>query len=156
MDQVTQIEQGPVRVIGTERTGHYRDIALMIPMLFERAMKYGCIIEGPPAFICHESSGEEAMKADADGSAHLEAVLPVSGDIPDDPDIRVYQLPGGKMARIVHKGPYEKVGGTYAVLFRWLDVNGKDMTGPLRELYLNDPAEVPPDEILTEIHAPIG
>ncbi|MDD3248518.1 MAG: GyrI-like domain-containing protein [Methanosarcina sp.] len=27
--------------------------------------------------------------------------------------------------------------------------------GPVREVYLNDPREVPPEEILTEIYAPL-
>ena len=30
---------------------------------------------------------------------------------------------------------------------------GKRIAGPVRELYLNDPREVQPDEILTEIYA---
>ncbi|WP_305791978.1 GyrI-like domain-containing protein [Methanococcoides sp. AM1] len=29
------------------------------------------------------------------------------------------------------------------------------ITGPTREVYLNDPAEVSPEEILTEIYAPV-
>ncbi|MGB9941250.1 hypothetical protein [Methanosarcina sp.] len=29
------------------------------------------------------------------------------------------------------------------------------MAGPVRELYLNDPREVQPDEILTEVYAPL-
>jgi len=30
---------------------------------------------------------------------------------------------------------------------------GKRIAGPVRELYLNDPREVQPDEILTEMYA---
>nr|WP_239451403.1 GyrI-like domain-containing protein [Methanosarcina horonobensis] len=33
--------------------------------------------------------------------------------------------------------------------------NGKIITGPVREVYLNDPREVQPEEILTEIYAPL-
>jgi len=29
------------------------------------------------------------------------------------------------------------------------------MAGPIREIYLNDPFEVPKEELLTEIYAPI-
>ena len=32
---------------------------------------------------------------------------------------------------------------------------GLTITGPTREIYLNDPMEVPPEEILTEIYAPV-
>jgi effector-binding domain-containing protein len=30
------------------------------------------------------------------------------------------------------------------------------ITGPIREMYLNDPVTVPPEGILTEILAPVG
>ncbi len=59
------------------------------------------------------------------------------------------------MAKIIHKGPYEKCGPTYDKLFACLQQNGKTINGPIREVYLNDPHEVPPEEILTEIYAPI-
>ena len=59
------------------------------------------------------------------------------------------------MAKTVHKGPYEECGPTYENLFKWIGENGKKITGPTREVYLNDPREVPKEEILTEIYAPI-
>jgi AraC family transcriptional regulator len=31
----------------------------------------------------------------------------------------------------------------------------KEITGPIREIYLNDPDEVPPEEILTQICIPV-
>ena len=59
------------------------------------------------------------------------------------------------MARIVHKGPYEECGPTYEKLFAWIKENNKKIVGPTREVYLNDPKDVSPEEILTEILAPI-
>lgn len=38
-------------------------------------------------------------------------------------------------------------------MFSWIAENGKIISGPVREVYLNDPREVNPDEILTEIYA---
>jgi len=32
----------------------------------------------------------------------------------------VYELPGGKMAKIVHKGSYAKCSPTYEKLFSWI------------------------------------
>ena len=60
------------------------------------------------------------------------------------------------MAKIVHKGPYQESASSYEVLMSWIGKNGKKITGPLREVYLNDPREVPPEEILTEIDVPIA
>jgi AraC family transcriptional regulator len=36
-----------------------------------------------------------------------------------------------------------------------LEEKHKKLVGPTREIYLNDPGEVPPEEILTDIYAPI-
>ena len=66
-----------------------------------------------------------------------------------------YEMPGGKMAKTVHKGPYEDCGTTYEQLFTWLAQNHVKVTGPTREVYLNDPNEVSPEDILTEIYVPI-
>ncbi len=60
------------------------------------------------------------------------------------------------MARVLHKGPYQESTPTYERLFAWLESKGKKITGPIREIYFNDPREVPPEEILTEILAPVG
>ena len=60
------------------------------------------------------------------------------------------------MAQIIHKGPYEASGPVYERLLARLEENGLKLTGPIREAYLNDPREVPPEEILTIIYAPIG
>lgn len=37
-------------------------------------------------------------------------------------------------------------------IFYWIAENGKIISCPVREVYLNDPREVHPDEILTEIY----
>lgn len=59
------------------------------------------------------------------------------------------------MAKIIHKGPYEECAPTYEKLFSWIAENGIGIFGHVREVYLNDPQEVQPDEVLTEIYAPL-
>ena len=34
--------------------------------------------------------------------------------------------------------------------------HGHEQVGPLREIYLNDPANVPPEDLLTEVLVPIA
>ncbi len=58
------------------------------------------------------------------------------------------------MAKILHKGPHEECILTSEKLFSWIAENGKRIVGPIREIYLNDPREVPPEEITTEIYVP--
>lgn len=63
---------------------------------------------------------------------------------------------GGKVASTMHRGPYAAVGETYAGLQAWMDAHGHTPAGPPREVYLNDPANVPESDLLTEIDWPIA
>lgn len=157
MSEVTVVELGSQRVLGMRRKGAYREIAVMLPGVFEFAFSKNVQIAGYPVFLCHEITPEEVQKADNDGNADIEVAVPISGsvEITGNEEIREYELPGGKMAKIVHKGPYEECSPTYEKLFSWITEEGKRIIGPIREVYLNDPREVPPEEILTEIYAPL-
>lgn len=129
----------------------------MLPRIFEFAFSRNIPIAGYPIFLCHEITHEEVQKADKDESADVEVAVPISGisQTIDYDEIRVYGLAGGTMAKIVHKGPYEECSETYEKLFSWIAEEGKRITGPIREIYFNDPREVMPEEILTEIYAPL-
>jgi AraC family transcriptional regulator len=155
LNEVTVVAMEPQLVLGMRKRGHYAMIPEMFMQVFTYVMEQGVECTGPPTFVMHEISAEEARKADQEGNADVEIAVPIGRKVPDTAEIRCYTLPGGSMARIVHKGPYEACEPTYETLFAWLEKNGKRITGPLRETYLNDPGEVPPDEILTEIYAPI-
>jgi effector-binding domain-containing protein len=70
-------------------------------------------------------------------------------------EINVYELPAGNMAHTVHRGPYESCEPTYLKLFAWIETQGLQISGPIREVYPNDPRAVKPDEIITEIFVPV-
>jgi AraC family transcriptional regulator len=155
MEEVTVVELKPQAVLGTRKKGRYADIPVLIGMLcaYPSAMH---AFSGPPVFVCHESTVEEVEKANKDGSADVEVAVPVSKKIKGSGEIKNYELPGGKMAKIVYKGPYAKCGPAYEELFAWIAKNKKKITGPTREVYLNDPRTVSEADLLTEIYAPIG
>lgn len=155
MEEVDIVEVSPQVVLGLRRRGPYQQIATMLGELAEYAMANGIRIAGPAVFVFHEMTPEEAMAADAAGNADIEVAFPVTGDAKGEGEMRIYELPGGTMAKIVHRGAYEKASPTYEKLFAWLENTRKMLTGPLREVYLNDPREVAEEEILTEIYAPI-
>ena len=157
MNEITIVDVPHQKVIGMRKKGRYQElIPSMLQQLFPHIMKYGKdVCCGPPMFVCHETSAKEAMEADKTGTADVEVVVPIAKDIPETADIKIYELPGGSMAKIVHKGPYEHCQPTYQKLFSWIEHRNKTITGPLREVYLNDPNEVKPEEILTEIYAPV-
>lgn len=155
LNEVTVVAMEPQLVLGMRKRGHYAMIPEMIMQVFTYAMEQGVECTGPPTFVMHEISAEEARKADTEGNADVEIAVPISRKVRGTAEIRCYTLPEGSMARIVHKGPYEACEPTYERLFAWLEKNGRRIIGPLRESYLNDPREVPSEEILTEIYAPI-
>ena len=155
MGEITIVDVPEQKVMGMYRQGSYKELAEMIPELCEYADKNGAGICGSPIFICHESP-EEAKRADKEGTANLEVAIPVSKKIEETNEIKYYELHGGKMLKIIHKGPYEDCGATYDKIFQWLKENRKELMGPTREVYINDPREISPEEILTEIYAPIA
>lgn len=157
MSEVTVVELSSQLVIGMRKTGSYREIPIMLHRICEFAFSKNIPIIAYPVFLWRETTVEDAQKADTGENADIEVAFPISEfvEINGDEETRVYELPGGKMAKIVHKGPYEECTRTYEKLFSWITENGKRISGPIREVYLNDPGEVQPEEILTEIYAPL-
>ena len=106
-------------------------------------------IVGPFMTIYHDN---EYRELDAD----LEVAVPVTGKVTlSDPALEVKNLPGRKVASLVHKGSYETIGPAYAKLYEYVIQEGYELSGPMMDLYLNDPNTVAPSEVLTEIQAPI-
>ncbi|WP_170400743.1 AraC family transcriptional regulator [Ruegeria arenilitoris] len=67
------------------------------------------------------------------------------------------QIPGGKTAVMTFKGPYSGLGAAYHSLFgNWLPESGEEPADqPCYEIYLNDPRDTAPEELLTEICLPL-
>ena len=64
-------------------------------------------------------------------------------------------LPAGSVAVARHVGPYEEMGLAEHALHAWAEEHGFEPSGPIRELYLNDPAEVAPEALETEVILPV-
>ena len=66
-------------------------------------------------------------------------------------------IPGGKTAVLTYKGPYSGLEAAYRSLFgNWLPESGEEPADqPCYEIYLNDPRETAPEELLTEICLPL-
>lgn len=81
----------------------------------------------------------------------IEAGFPVSKPIPGTGTIQSNQMPAGKYATCLYKGPYNECGAAYEELTRWVLAQGCETTGVAHEFYLNDPTETPPQELKTQI-----
>jgi effector-binding domain-containing protein len=60
-------------------------------------------------------------------------------------------LPGGSFASAVHVGPYEEIPLTVHGVLAWFGDYGQTPAGPVREVYLNDPAVTPPERLETRV-----
>lgn len=155
MRSILTIDAPTQKVIGIRRTGRYEEIGPMIKELASFIEEHKITVIGPPAFICHEESPDAVQSAADAGSADIEVVFPIEGEGKGSGDIRIYDLPGGQMVRIIHMGPYRELPDTYQELFRWLGDNHLVITGPVREVYINDPKTTEEDLLVTWIYAPI-
>lgn len=82
--------------------------------------------------------------------------LPVAPGATPIPGVQLETIPGDTCASTMHKGSYERLGDAYGAMQSWMVANGKKPIGPCREVYLSDPATVPPDEMLTEVNWPFA
>jgi DNA-binding transcriptional MerR regulator/effector-binding domain-containing protein len=89
-----------------------------------------------------------------DDTLFLQMGTPLVG--PRPPGERIVELPAGRTAVTRHVGPYEEAGLADLALHAWAEERGLEASGPLREIYRNDPAEVPPDALETDVVLPVS
>jgi effector-binding domain-containing protein len=149
---VQVMEETPQLVAATKiRTSLSRignDIGAGFGLLMQILDREGISASGPPLIVYHHVIDEET-----DGD--IEICVPVDGDISGDSEVYGRELEGGTMATTVHRGPYEQIAPAYRTLTGWISEHGREIAGPPREIYLNDPQIVPPEEILTRVEFPI-
>ena len=87
-----------------------------------------------------------------------EAGLRVADDLVLPAGLETHRLAAGRYACTLHVGPYEQLGDVWArFLGEWLPKSGHHIRpGASFELYLNDPTQVAPPELRTEISQPIA
>lgn len=103
---------------------------------------------GAPLVIFHDVIDEST-----DGE--IEFAVPAAGEVAETDGVSTRTLGGGSVARTVHRGPYEEITPAYHAVAAWAQEHGHEFAGPPREIYLSDPADVLPEELLTEVQWPI-
>ena len=69
--------------------------------------------------------------------------------------IGIKEIPEHTVLAAMHQGPYTEVGPVIHAVVDYAVENGYDIVGPVTEVYLNDPQEVPESELLTEVQFPV-
>ena len=96
----------------------------------------------------------DATKA-ADLSSHAGVIMPPEVEISDPLEDVI--VAGGRLAVMHFKGPYAGLPAAYNYLYGdWLrQSEAKLRDAPSFELYLNDPSDTAPEDLLTDICVPI-
>ncbi|MBH0010097.1 GyrI-like domain-containing protein [Salinibacterium sp. SWN1162] len=84
-----------------------------------------------------------------------EVCVPVAEAFVEHPTLRSHELPGGVVATATHAGSYTDLKSTYSAIFDWFAEHGHTYAGAPREIYLNSPADVAEDQLLTRIEFPV-
>ena len=104
-----------------------------------------------------KNSNEEDLGDWSEKEVNIEVVLPVTGrvEIPESYNsVELKSLPQARVVSLIHKGSYPTIHQSYQVVFEHMAREGLEVSGPIRELYLNDPALVAEKDLLTEIQVP--
>lgn len=85
------------------------------------------------------------------------ACVALPAELPAEPPLVRQRIDGGDFAVLRHKGPYADMHKAYQWLYaEWLPSSGRAVRdAPMFELYVNNPREVAPTELLTDIHLPL-
>lgn len=97
----------------------------------ETFLKQQNISPSGPCFTIYHS---EAPDVDT------EVCEPVDEPVPQNPQVNSHQIPAiPMMATVIHKGPFITLGEAYTALFKWIEANAFQISGPPREVYLRSP-----------------
>jgi DNA-binding transcriptional MerR regulator len=111
--------------------------------------EHGLQMTGPPLIAYPDPIHQEA-------EGTIEWCFPIAGPAQPHGRIELRRLSGGPVAWTHHVGPYDQVGAAYAALDAWVAESGRQVAGPPREVYLNDPQTTAPEELLTEVVWPLA
>lgn len=150
--EISIMEQTPQLVAAVKIHTNLRRIASDISsgfgILMDVLNQESLTPSGAPMILYHHMIDEET-----DGD--IEICAPVEREFLKHENVYTRELERGTMAITVHHGPYEEIAPAYHTLTSWISENGYEIAGPPREIYLNDPRNVTPDELLTRLEFPI-
>ncbi|MDD2503720.1 MAG: GyrI-like domain-containing protein [Clostridia bacterium] len=81
----------------------------------------------------------------------VEMGFPVARKLADKGEIKAREIPAGKYAECMYKGPYKECVPAYDAMNRWIAEKGFEATGTAYEVYYNSPMDVPESELITKI-----
>jgi DNA-binding transcriptional MerR regulator/effector-binding domain-containing protein len=147
LENVTEKQLDAVLIAGIRMKGRYSDCGKGFARL---GRSFGRLICGKPLLLHYDS---EYREDDAD----FEACLPIR-QVKSVEGTTVRELPGVRCVALVHKGPYDQMGRSYAKVLKWIKERNYKVALPTREVYLKGPGMIfrgNPKNYVTEIQIPV-
>ncbi|MEO8539327.1 MAG: MerR family transcriptional regulator [bacterium] len=91
--------------------------------------------------------------ADVFTNEDAEAIVQIDRLVPGNERVAVYELAGGLVASVLHRGDFTNFIQAHAALLSWIEANGYESLGTYREVYLQEAAEGV--EAATEVQYPV-
>lgn len=142
--EIKVIETIDTPIVSVREVTAVRNFDKLMAKAYDLLQKSGATCMGPPMAIYHSTEDFDPEETD------LEVGFPVSpaGD-------HTNMVNGGTCASGVHKGDYSRLHETCGQIAEWIEKQGYTISGPPYEVYLDDPREVPAEELRTEVYFPI-
>jgi len=142
------VEVAPVRtavikgVVEMTEIGRFFDQSFAT--IFEVLGAQGATIAGVPMALYHSPPSDVA---------DLEVGVPIDGAVDPQRGVEVSGLPGGRVARMIHEGPYDQLGSSWERLGAWIGEQALAFGEAAWEVYLTEPTpEMDPAELRTELN----
>ena len=138
----------PMLIAGIRMKGKYSDCGIGFSRLGKAIGRYIC---GKALCLYYDAEYR-------DDDANFEPCFPVRKEITAD-GIGVRKLDGGRCLSLIHRGPYDQLGRSYAKILKQADGQKWEIALPTREVYLKGSGMVfkgNPKNYLTEIQLPLA
>jgi len=145
--------QEPQIAVATKKTAvNMEHIAEITTKGFAKLMEYlaeqGKQIAGAP-YLAYMNANEDWSQFD------IELGIPIGETIPVQDEFQISRSCEGKAITTTYKGPYKDIEVAYIALMDYAKENTLESTGVYYDYYLNDPADTPESELLTQVVYPI-
>jgi DNA-binding transcriptional MerR regulator/effector-binding domain-containing protein len=138
----------PLLIAGIRLKGAYNECGAIYSRLGKLIGRHIC---GKP--LCLYYDGEYR-----DGDADFEPCFPVRKQVAAE-GVNIRPLPGARCLTLVHRGPYDQLGHSYAKILQQAGERQHKITLPTREVYVKGPGIIfkgNPKNYLTEIQLLVG
>jgi effector-binding domain-containing protein len=135
-----------------EARGSYTQIGRLLESLHRDLLQIGWQPSGPPFALYYDDPAVTPVD-----ELRMRACFPVDRIRATSEGLAVDELDSATVVYAFVAGPYPEVPRAYPKLFAYLDELGWVENGPVREVYLVNPADVQSwDELVTEVQIPAG